>query len=323
MKIAFNTGVPAAGNLMAKLRQLGFETCSLSDIAAADLVVLINPRVAELRAAKLMNKERRILVCLEPPSVLPYLYKRRVIEKFQRVFVQSPLYAKHPNQSVWQHGYFEADLEPIRRPSRQLSAAMVNANKTSFNPGSLYHLREVLALKITNSLDLNLYGRGWGQSLWASLLDAFKELLVTVLKQQTIPLVSQFSLRNKLRLRRLWLGEVFSACQAYSESHFALVVENDYGYFSEKIFNALQAGSLPIFVGQEPLADEELERCIFRLSGEVDLISTQKVTLREIAQRRANWKIYREQAFEFHNPDAGWLRLALQVQTSISSQEFA
>lgn len=323
MKIALNTRVPATLALSEKLRPLGFVTCSLADLSTADLVILVNPNTFELKQAEGLKKQRRILVCLEPPSVLPLLYKRRVIEKFELVFVQAADYVSHPNQSVWQPGYFEADIEPTRRSSRNFAVSMVNANKTSFNPGSLYHLRESLALRISVDVNLNLYGRGWGQSLWASFLDALKELLFTGLRQQTIPQLSQFSIRNKWRLRNRWLGEVASARDAYAENHFALVVENDRGYFSEKLFNALQAGSVPIFVGQDPLADSQLEQCVLRVSGNLELFSPQALPLREIAARKVSWKRYRKQAFDIHNPEAGWQRLALGVQAFISDQELS
>lgn len=114
----------------------------------------------------------------------------------------------------------EADWRTFRR---RLDVCIIAGNKRSDAPGSLYACRIDLARRLSrNGVGVHLYGMGWEPTA----LDT--------------------------ELRSLFRGVADSKQSVLSKYRFSIAFENSVGnpgYISEKLFDSLRAGTVPIYLG--------------------------------------------------------------------------
>jgi hypothetical protein len=92
---------------------------------------------------------------------------------------------------------------------------------------------------------IDLYGESWNSNVFSKS----KTLIMEILKN---PIVHLFSMRNHVRYWfRNWPETVApSSKQEILRTYkYTLVIENDRTYMSEKLFDALIAGCIPVYVG--------------------------------------------------------------------------
>ncbi len=276
MKIAFagtaNNGQTGAGicpSLEQAFLNLGFE---LGDLDNSQVLVNLNHNHSALRNFRRsrISDKMQFLIALEPISVFPSQYSHNVLNSYNHCFFPGNL--KRQDSSVgilgWPYLFNENPASP--RPSetplseyivemfserifdfdrwnaRDNFLTMIAANKVSPTTENLYALRR----KIVNSFDpevLKLYGPLWVDPIFTQLKHRLA-VFSFALKSGYIPnLHSIFGDLGKNY--PCALGQIKDKHSVLRNSKFSIVIENSSENITEKLFDSLINGAIPIYVG--------------------------------------------------------------------------
>ena len=141
--------------------------------------------------------------------------------------------------------------------SRKDKWVLVQSKKFSFAPNEMYSLRNALIAVFPE--DIELWGFGWEQKSYVNIIKAFTrnrplnvlQLADTIKFNQKIPKSYQGLSPDKI--------------ETMSNYKYSIIIENSLDYVSEKLLDAIIAGTAPIYVG--PCLED------FGIPGEVALIS--------------------------------------------------
>ncbi len=232
------------------LRKAG---AKLSSTEEAELGIWIDHDDKTLSKTRI-PKCRRVLVQIEPATVHPRQYSQRVENQYH--YVISELADQNSGKLFWRSGQFSdediCDLrKPVIRAKRTWTFGLINANKNSFVRGSNYPLRRQIISNMTSgNYNFALAGRAWDASRLTNFIQDLKELWIALRSLRSFS-----ELRFPFRLRKLDLsryqGEPDSARNFLESVEVALVVENENGYFSEKLTDALYARCHVLYVGPD------------------------------------------------------------------------
>ncbi len=198
-------------------------------------------------------QNRTVLLALEPQAVLPIQHRNQVRQKFGIVLVTSPLQRTLPSDEYFDFGLVgETPGSGIRAWGlRANSVALLNANKISWVAGNNYGLRRnVVRIIARNGLQVHIGGQGWDNSILSELKMNLVSLVSCVM-QGEVPAIGTYSLplMEKTGSRVIFHGEVGDAIEFLQKHRFCLVIENDSRYVSEKLFQAISAGCIPLYIG--------------------------------------------------------------------------
>lgn len=200
----------------------------------------------------------RFLIALENPLINPLNADRSHLPRYLRVF-------------TWNSRLFDLDnVVPVRVPNRiapalpfptfgerKRFACMINANKLFRRnvPGDLYveRLRTIRWYERHHPELFDLWGLGWGKPspaynlagrLWRGL--------------------QRVRMSTGWRPYPSWRGEVANKADVFRATRYAVCYENNSsvpGYVTEKLFDALVHGCVPVYWGPEDIANYVPERC--------------------------------------------------------------
>lgn len=208
------------------LEQAGYNVkftndCSnLRDVAAvisfSDATREIMPRL------QMQPKHKRLLFIFEPPVVLPYLYDFKTAIQFGKVFTMFDDQVGPPN---YYKLYFPMPrlsiIDGIPDFAQKKFCTMINGNKDSNHPKSLYGERRKAISFFTEKGDFDLYGPNWeGYTAWKGS----PKMKWAVLKD-------------------------YKFCICYEN------MKDQLGYITEKIFDCLIGGCVPIYWGASNIAE--------------------------------------------------------------------
>jgi hypothetical protein len=235
----------------------------------------------------------RFLIALENPLINPMNADPSHLSRYVRVFTWNP--------AVFGLG----NVVPIRVPNcvepslpfpafadRARFACLINANKLFRGnvPGDLYleRLRTIRWYERHHPELFDLWGLGWGKPSPAFNLPG--------------------RLRRSLQRARMasgwkpfpsWRGEVADKADVYRTTRYAICYENTSavpGYVTEKLFDALVHGCVPVYWGPEDIARFVPERCFidrrkFRDTAELHDFLVRISEVRYLAYQRdiAEW----------------------------------
>ena len=251
-KLIFLTGVnsnlngkaPAPNSFGAYIQKRGLLSAS-ADSEVNKFVCIDYSPLASRKIMKLaLSADKCTLVRMEPSVVLPANFARSKKRQFSQIITVGGLKAEDSSPVNWPLLWpSSSELEKLLANKRAERIVLVNGNKMSFVKGELYSLRRK-AIKALEALDL--YGTEWDSSLITRLIKALKSFTHAF-----------FSLKlPRLSGLKLWFqsypqskGEVDNKLTTMSSYKYALVIENSAEYMSEKLFDALFAGCIPLYVG--------------------------------------------------------------------------
>jgi len=204
-------------------------------------------------------RERRILSLWEPPSVSPQLYSQQNRSWFGTRVAFSQTWAS----LAAAHPYFWPQMS-LRAPRlvdygpRLSRAVSVVSNKRSANPASHYRLRRQVLVGGSAGGLVDVYGRGWNSTSYE--FKAALRSVATMLRAGQVPSPASAFGRPWGRIPS-WGGMVDSTVDTMRRYEVAVVIENEPTYVSEKLFDALAAGCIPVYVGP-PLGDYRIPQHI-------------------------------------------------------------
>jgi hypothetical protein len=158
----------------------------------------------------------------------------------------------------------------------------------SLTRGENYSLRRQA---INGVPELDLYGYQWNNSFYEKLKTFSIELKKYVFKFNLLRIKE---VKHYFRYYNNYLGEVDDKRSVLSMYKYCLVIENSSDYLSEKLFDALLSGCIPIYVGPD-LAKYEIPRNLF-LQAEPNLDDirfkineAKKIDYNEWVENLNNW----------------------------------
>jgi len=123
---------------------------------------------------------------------------------------------------------------------------MIAANKVSPISDGNYRIRRDLAHKLPIEI-LHVYGSLWNSNFWDKAVHRLKVLKFNVSYGTPVNLFSVYG--NFFRKYSTSRGFVSNKFSILTDSKFTLVIENSDTYVSEKIFDAICAGTIPLYIG--------------------------------------------------------------------------
>jgi hypothetical protein len=123
---------------------------------------------------------------------------------------------------------------------------MINANKVSSSKSENYGLRRVFAHQISKEF-LSVYGELWVSSIPQKIMHRLFVLLFAMKSGHWPRLTHVYgNLHWKFKTAK---GPIEDKQVILQSSKFSIVIENDNSYISEKIFDSLINGCIPIYSG--------------------------------------------------------------------------
>jgi hypothetical protein len=192
---------------------------------------------------KISQDKEYILIRNEPEIVLPQNYKTRNLQIYKKILDVGKLGVglrttiDHPQNLNMR--YFD-------ETNRVDSIVLVNSNLLSLRSGELYSLRRRAIHGIDN---LALYGHNWNSKLSSRIKTLIIEIRNVIFNPTRLSIKNNF---NYFSHANNYLGAPNDKILCLSKFKYALVVENSMDFISEKLFDALTAGCIPVYVGINP-----------------------------------------------------------------------
>ena len=207
-----------------------------------------------------------ILIRVEPDAVYPKQYTNSVESKYGLIL--SPGAVEPPRFLGWPYEYHLNPAKPDELDpglfeilgknlassifsyenwiKRENLLTMVASNKVSPVRSANYALRRELARSLSTT-DLSVYGGLWTESIGVKAFHRIA-VLVAAIKQGTVPNLRQIY-GNLFVSYRTAKGTIDDKHELLKQSKFSLVIENSNRTITEKIFDSLINGCIPIYVG--------------------------------------------------------------------------
>jgi hypothetical protein len=219
-----------------------------------------------------------VLIKNEPSVVTPGHLSKRIDSMFSKVIEvgrpsEENLY-RWPQ--TWNPEFFD---QPVRLP-RTVS---INANKFSCLRGELYSLRSKAYSGIEN---LDLYGQGWDRPASYNFLKFMKDLQIAISASPMRLTIS--CLGNLARRPRNLLGPSADKLETLAKYKTTLVIENSREFMSEKLIDAILAGTIPVYVGPPVEVFGIPEELV--VTAEPDLKSLRRATKYALEMNYDSWK---------------------------------
>lgn len=226
------------------------------------------PAISESDFASIPIRHR-VLILWEPYIVETERYQPDVLANYGQVHAPSVLWARRVAGRAfkWPQDPIFRDPDPFLNWDNRLSKiVMIQGNKFSARKGELYSLRRRILVNFSEA-KIDLYGTNWNSGVQFDWLHWSMSFAVSRIKD--VSFSSIFGLGRKYSN---YIGTSSDKQETLGNYQICLVIENSADFVSEKLFDALRAGCLTIYVGAN-LED-------FGLTREVAL--TAKKTLRDV-----------------------------------------
>ena len=192
--------------------------------------------------------KKNILVVEESPIINKYNHNKRYLNKFDLTITWNKLLCD--KKKIFWAGYGNSSVllenDPIKIYSKKKrDLCTIISKKFSNNKFSLYGEREkAINFFANSSLNFDLYGIGWDRRQFQGI---FRPL-------NKISFAKDFLYKPHFSYK----GTVKSKAMTYSDYKFSLCFENceAIGYITEKIFDSMFSGCIPIYIGSPNIKEE-------------------------------------------------------------------
>ena len=214
---------------------------------------------------ELVPASRRILMRLEPPAIAPASYKLHILKMFGALARVEPSANDVTVRHILNFSVpLETRLPVLQDPPVRQGICAVSSHKRILGPrGRLYAMRENAYRLLSNlQVSFSLYGSGWNK--YVSGIDH----LDWILRKLGINLksIAPHGINYK--------GSIQDKSDIILHE-YTLVIENYIGstYISEKPFDSLKYGVIPIYYGGVNLCNEGLDGIIIQTKGLQDIVN--------------------------------------------------
>lgn len=224
------------------LSDTGVELTEAIDIA--EIILIIDIKESEMKRLRLKRSSdtKWILIRHEPLEVLPANYDLHFLSLFDLV-IDCGLDPSKSRNSILRPQFWPSNENPNAIERDHNRFVLVNSNQLGLIRGELYSLRRHCIYELPQ---VDLYGRDWNIGYWKKVIEmSFR--IVQLLKYRRLPNIS--SARYWFRHPKNKIASPIEKFDVMSRYKTALVIENSLNFMTEKIFDALFSGCIPIYVG--------------------------------------------------------------------------
>lgn len=246
------------------------------------------------KSKSMVNSNFKVLILLEPPSVMPENYNSSSWNSFNLVILLSP----------WRsffYGMSHIVFQPLKRPEimsqdkfRQSRITLINDFKFGSVTSSLYGWRLKLLKKLSQKgVEVKVFGPNWNMS---RTLEVRKRWAATrrAIGNPNFDLLEAWS---SLFFRpKDYCGQAPNKLSTLSEFEYTIVVENDKYSLTEKLFDAVFSGVKVFYRGPKLSEFEYLDSLCAQLPEEVD-DAVEMILSRE----KIDWSVYQDKGLSFIN----------------------
>lgn len=246
------------------------------------------------KSKSMVNSNFKVLILLEPPSVMPENYNSSSWNSFNLVILLSP----------WRsffYGMSHIVFQPLKRPEimsqdkfRQSRITLINDFKFGSVTSSLYGWRLKLLRKLSQKgVEVKVFGPNWNMS---RTLEVRKRWAATrrAIGNPNFDLLEAWS---SLFFRpKDYCGQAPNKLSTLSEFEYTIVVENDKYSLTEKLFDAVFSGVKVFYRGPKLSEFEYLDSLCAQLPEEVD-DAVEMILSRE----KIDWSVYQDKGLSFIN----------------------
>ncbi len=182
---------------------------------------------------------KRVLVQVEPPVSMPYVYRRLDAIKKSGVYTKIYLDCKGYGADVGYFDYFKDWNKDIASPffdaPKNKFLVLVNGNTAPHSLVNEFYGERLKAIRyFSEAPGFDLYGWRWNK----------------------IP-KHPFFFHYGNYVKRVWRGEIADKIKVMSDYKFSICFENCAvpGFVSEKIYDSLAAGCIPVYLGAPDIAE--------------------------------------------------------------------
>jgi len=228
-------GIEHTYRLRQVLQEKGYEleqTTSFAQCGEAEAVICFEvPTLSELKHLLKYPKEKRILFLWEPPTVLPQSYDKRLHEFFGKVYTWADDLVDNKKYFKFYYPVWRPMIDRIVDFDQKRFCTMIACNKYSNHSQELYSKRkEVIEFfEQYHPADFALYGRGWDGNTY-----------------------------------KTYKGTIERKIDCLPQYKFCFCYENlagMNGYVTEKIFDVMRAGCVPIYWGANNITQYVPQNC--------------------------------------------------------------
>jgi hypothetical protein len=190
---------------------------------------------------------KRVLLRNEPKVVRPQNHKPSLLKEMDLIVDVGRPNAPSGIRVNWPQTWNLAHVEGIQNQDlpRANRFAVINAHKLSFVPGELYSLRRHF---VNQSTQIDTWGPNWDATIWQRGVTAIKEFLIAFRHGAG---VSLSALKGWFDNPNSYRGLSSNKLGTLANYRYSLVIENSMEFMTEKLFDSLFAGTLPIYVGPD------------------------------------------------------------------------
>ena len=227
--------------LYEKLESKGFILAP--EISDADYYVFLNNDLRDYRRF-VKNSKDSVVILMEPPSTRTENFSKELVQQFSKIYSPSPYWHEHTSVIAFDWPIAKPFDIPLNFHSRKPKAVSVHSNKFSLAPGQLYDLRRELLRNRATHLDT--FGMGWE---WG-INSKFRSVITAIRNVSSVHEINLQKIARYLLFPANYSSiQIPDKIELMCKYQFSLVIENDSSYVSEKIWDALNAETIPLYVG--------------------------------------------------------------------------
>lgn len=235
-------------------RGIQLQTYDQAPLGSAAKVLCFNHRpefYASCIAAGL-KPEQLVLFLMEPRPVIPAQYEQAVWNLYGQVFtfLDSLADGKHFKKMYYPQGQSLMAHVPGWGDRKFLS--LMNANKYSYVPNELYSRRRDAIRFFESQADFDLFGHGWDRNGAITLGAAGQAFRHGKWLRYITDVLTGFRHSPSYR------GTVKNKYETIQQYKYCIAFENEsktQGYMTEKLFDCLFTGTVPVYLGAENVTD--------------------------------------------------------------------
>ena len=217
-----------------------------------DVLIMNNYADKLYRKSKVNSEQRSFLIIWEPPTNMPANFSEKNLNKFKQVYFPSPIWSKQYRGEYFAWPQAKKLIENQKKwEERQPRVCFIQANRWSFISGEQYSLRRKVLGQMNSHVDI--FGSNWNLGILRDSMNAIKSLRSISSREN----LSFHCLVNIGQRFDNYFGNAIDKIETLSDYRYSLVIENSLEYISEKLVDAILAGTVPIYVGPD------LELCGF------------------------------------------------------------
>lgn len=255
--------------MFENLKASGFE---LTTEPTGDFFIAINHNAEAYKEfiGRGGKKDRTVLIRSEPDSVYPIQYRNSISSQYGMIFSPGSVFEIQQRLPLVKHPYLyninpvnpradDPDLSTMMRQtlsknlysidnwkSREIVATIIAANKVSPSRNNNYHVRRTVARAMNPDI-LQVYGPLWIDGLYTKMRHRAAVAYFGI-RNGYFP--NPFSIYGSLLSHyKTAKGTIQNKHEILQSSKFSIVIENANSCITEKLFDCMINGAIPIYVG--------------------------------------------------------------------------